>query len=432
MIREFFHTALLLSMTVLAAPLSGITSSGVAPRFVPNPPGRGTIDILLSCIITQALCVWTAVHPDIVGKKTKGGYLFFKTNMMIAALIMPEVVVMVSFHQWREAKRVHAAWRSLTETEKGSENDIGLGGAFFVVMGGCTVSGISDGFTAIVTPDGFLDLTEIGVLTPHILSRDAVIDKSNADALAKVLLCMQAVWMAVQCAGRVAQGLPVTLLEYHVVIQVGYTVAILFFWWRKPKDVNNPIEVLHRSEIPDDAFATCVRVIPQSKNFIFEEFVAKLFIGHRNAWLGPVLTVPTCLFHLLAWNQHFPSAGEKWIWRVTSIGIWVAPAWIYLHFLMSKHFISYTWGAEVGDSLSRRVYKLMLDKVPVVPGTTRVIYGPREMTAGELVLFVTTTLTVNLFAVCSVLLVAVAFLSLRSVREGSYETVSWGNYWPHL
>lgn len=166
MIRYYLGTSLLLSITAFALPLSNSTTHGIAPTFVPNPPGRGTVDILLSCIITLGLCIWTAVQPDVVANKTALGHLIHKTNWMLAALFVPEIVVSNSFHQWREAHRLYAAWRSMTNVKKGSKNDMGLEGAFFVVMGGCTIGGIMDGYTAILTPAAFLQLTETGVLPP--------------------------------------------------------------------------------------------------------------------------------------------------------------------------------------------------------------------------------------------------------------------------
>lgn len=359
--------------------------------------------------------------------------MIYKITFMLDALFVPEIVVCNSVHQWREAHRVHDAWCSLTGIEKGSRQDIGLEGAFFVLMGGCTVGGISDGYTAVLTAAGFLELTETGVLAADILSRDAIIDKGDANSLAKLLVCAQAVWMAVQCAARLATGLPVTLLEYHVVIQVGYTMAIYYFWWRKPKDINEPIAVLQRNDFPsDEAFAACVRVVGQSKRYIIDEYILNSLAGNADALTATMLGIPTSLLHLLAWNSHFPSSTEQWIWRVASIGLGFVPTCMYVQFQVSKHIVTYRWGSDAGDPLYRRVHMLIMDKFPAAPGSLRTIRNWSEMTLGELGFYVTTLVTVNLCFLFSILLTLVAFLSLRSVREGSYETVIWGNYWPHF
>lgn len=430
---------LLFAITALALPLSSTTpttlttTDPIAPAFVANPPGRGTINVLLSCVITLGLCILTALHPDVVVNKTTLGCLIYKMTFMLDTLCAPEIVVSNSIHQWREAHRVHAAWLSLTQVEKGSKEDIGLEGAFFVVMGGCTVGGMKDGYTGILTPVGFLELTETGILAADILSRDAIIDKGDANTLAKLLVCVQAVWLAVQSAARRANGLPVTLLEYHVVIQVGYTMVIYFFMWRKPKDVNESIAVLQRNDFPSDkTFTGCVRVVAQSKRFIIDEYILNSLNGHTNALTAMMLGLPTCVLHLLAWDSHFPSSPEKWIWRISSIGAGCVPACMYLQFLISKRIVTYRWVSRADDPLYRRMHKLLMDKFPAVPGCHRTIRSCHEMALGEAAFYVTTLVTVVLAFGCSFLLSVVAFLSLRSVLEGSYETVVWANYWPHF
>jgi hypothetical protein len=37
----------------------------VAPSFVPNPPGRGTLGLLWECLFTYFLCLWTVVHTNV-------------------------------------------------------------------------------------------------------------------------------------------------------------------------------------------------------------------------------------------------------------------------------------------------------------------------------------------------------------------------------
>lgn len=158
--------------------------------------------------------------------------------------------------------------------------------------------------------------------------------------LLKLLVCLQAFWFAVQVAPRLANALPDTLLEYHVVIHVCYAMAMYFFWWLKPKDVNEPIQVLRRSVIPDAAFSAYVKMVPQSKHYILDEILDRGFGGQTDALMVAVLGLPTAFLHLLAWNTHSHSTPEKWIWRVCSIGIGVAPLIIYTHFVFSKYIVS--------------------------------------------------------------------------------------------
>jgi len=38
----------------------------IAPSFVPNPPGRGTVGLLSECLLAYLLCLWTVVHTAVV------------------------------------------------------------------------------------------------------------------------------------------------------------------------------------------------------------------------------------------------------------------------------------------------------------------------------------------------------------------------------
>lgn len=58
--------------------------------------------------------------------------------------------------------------------------------------------------------------------------------------LAKTLVCLQILWMFVQCLGRFFQELPITIIELHTVIQVCYTILIYVLWWDKTVDVVSP------------------------------------------------------------------------------------------------------------------------------------------------------------------------------------------------
>jgi hypothetical protein len=52
------------------APVAPVLPEGARVGWVPNPVGRGTSKIIISCSVTLALCIWTAIHPDVVKKKS--------------------------------------------------------------------------------------------------------------------------------------------------------------------------------------------------------------------------------------------------------------------------------------------------------------------------------------------------------------------------
>jgi hypothetical protein len=139
--------------------------------------------------------------------------------------------------------------------------------AFFAVSGGFAVD--SSTFwrqsQLTFTPAGILKLAKSGKLpTPSV---DSVIDKSKADTIAKMLVCIQAGWFVVQCIARLCQKLPLSLLEIHVLTHILCAFAMYFLWLKKPYDAASPI-LIEDEMVKDMAALFCldasntVRLIP--------------------------------------------------------------------------------------------------------------------------------------------------------------------------
>ncbi|KAF8534643.1 hypothetical protein BDD12DRAFT_397982 [Trichophaea hybrida] len=60
------------------------------------------------------------------------------------------------------------------------------------------------------------------------LDSPTILDKCKADSLVKLLVCVQATWMVLQCISRWFNELPVTLIEFSTPIHVFYTLAMYF------------------------------------------------------------------------------------------------------------------------------------------------------------------------------------------------------------
>jgi hypothetical protein len=115
--------------------------------------------------------------------------------------------------------------------------------AFYIVMGGFAynTTDISDDYPYIaLTPKGFKVSAEEGLITPDILNDKDIADRSKADSLGKLLVCVQALWMVVNCIARKASGRPTTLIELNVIVHVVVAVVVYGLWWYKPLAVANP------------------------------------------------------------------------------------------------------------------------------------------------------------------------------------------------
>lgn len=113
--------------------------------------------------------------------------------------------------------------------------------AFFALTGGFAVdsSGFMPYSRLTFTPAGLVFLAKLGLLPDE--PAEAVADRSKADYVAKVLVCLQAGWFFVQCIGRVAQKLPLTILELHVLVHVLCAFGMYLLWLDKPYDVGSPV-----------------------------------------------------------------------------------------------------------------------------------------------------------------------------------------------
>ena len=106
---------------VHAAPTQNHTSpkTDFAPSWVLEPDGRGSWSILYSCTFTLALCVWTAIHPNLprLGM-TKLAEFALRSRWVFLSIFAPEIGVLTAFKQYRMSKtltselsRLKAEWR---------------------------------------------------------------------------------------------------------------------------------------------------------------------------------------------------------------------------------------------------------------------------------------------------------------------------------
>lgn len=424
----------LLTFTLVAARQN--PGTGVEPSWVPSPDGRGTIDIILSCVLTLGLCVWTAVHCDIVPNSTEWQRIFYKASWMFVALLAPEIVVSCSFCQWREAKKLHKYWCDEFKIEAGSEEDLmGLEGGMFVIMGGFLLerNDESPSTSSVVTVEGFKKLLKnTMIFDEKNINKKSIADKGKADVIAKTLVCVQASWMVIQVIGRKVDGLPVTLLEIHVIIQVFMTFLMYWFWWYKPLDVGEPI-LLEGVEVAIDALKDEQAVPKRLQSIIITDgppIIAELLgLATQNDGAG-ILTAVMCLIyggtHATAWNDHFPTPLERLFWRMSCTVLALGP-WVQLtataltaHFPVFRRCLR----EHIEDKRGWRVWLLWQACVDGYNPYVQVDFGMFAGTlfAGLCILY--------MFSIGYV--TVEAFISIRSLPKGSYLTVNWEDYWPHL
>ena len=230
-------TCLFLSQRSLAAPVIPNTNSSSAVSlsyvgYVGDPNGRGTASLVISCVLTLILCVWSALHLNVPRQNDSVlQCLSLYIRWIITGVYAPELVVFTAWRQWCSANILSNLIRDL-QTRKGaplpalSFYEWTKTHSFFASTGGFAFEvGDAGHFfpndcprRLTLTACGMAFLAKCGHL-PNV-SEAEITDKSKANDIAKALVLIQASWMLVQVIGRVIAKLPVTLLEINTIAHV--------------------------------------------------------------------------------------------------------------------------------------------------------------------------------------------------------------------
>lgn len=104
---------------------------------------------------------------------------------------------------------------------------------FYAEMGGFVVD-VQDMHNSLsrisLTPAGIIALAEQGHFV-HVTD-ESINDKSKSDILGKILVCIQAIWMLIQCGARAKHDLSLTLLELHTIIHACFALVMYLFWFK--------------------------------------------------------------------------------------------------------------------------------------------------------------------------------------------------------
>lgn len=215
--------------------------------YTQDPNGRGTASLILSCLLTLILCVWSALHLNVPEQNTTvANSLWTNVRWIAAGIYSPELVVFAAWRQWCSAGMLNKHIENLLQHRKIEHtpqqhaklvNTIpwSMAHSFFACAGGFaleldTLTGalVTDLDTTdpektkpvrlTLTARGILMLADSGHLP--VVEKAAIEDKSKANNLAKSAVLVQATWMLIQVIGRLAARLPVTLLEVNTMAHV--------------------------------------------------------------------------------------------------------------------------------------------------------------------------------------------------------------------
>ncbi|KAL9600255.1 MAG: hypothetical protein Q9219_003299 [cf. Caloplaca sp. 3 TL-2023] len=224
--------------------------------FVGDTNQRGTYSLVISCLLTLVLCVWSALHLNVPHPDDTIWYRFWvNARWILTGVYAPELVVFTAWRQWSSARILG---RKVMENHVQSDEPTAksypqwtMVHSFFACTGGFAFEfdeGRKHKHPPFLPPGcpQRLTLTARGVAfisaCGHLptVSRAEIMDKSKANTLAKSLVIIQASWLLIQVIGRLIAHLPVTLLEVNTVAHVLCAFLMYAMWWNKPLAPNEP------------------------------------------------------------------------------------------------------------------------------------------------------------------------------------------------
>ena len=300
---------------------------------------------------------------------------------------------------------------------------------------------------------------------PHIITNipeEEILDRAASSSLSKALLIVQVAWFCTNCASRLFQRLPLSLLEVSTAAHAFCTLLTYFVWWSKPLNVATPTllreekarevyALLKCSDIEREQALQMAReraggsLMPTRPHDSKKIILAARALQHlptlmhsidfpayfkkRDWMLVPgifrfesfsknvsiPITIAICpmlygLAHFLAWSDRFPTPLERQLWRASSFVVTCSG--------LVEVFLK-LYGESPQSNIGRWI-------------TTH----KRGHTVANIIFWVGAFVFVLIVPLTHVL--ASGFLIVESVRQlfflddAAYQLPVWSNYWPHF
>jgi hypothetical protein len=358
--------------------------------------------------------------------------------------------------------------------EQTSQPHFGLVHAFYANMGGFAFYGPYDDnhptveeslFQISTKPRHNVEVPEFDALMcimkhfPHIITditEDYILDQAASSSLSKALLMVQVAWFCTNCASRLFQGLPLSLLEVSTAAHALCTLLTYFVWWSKPFNV--PAPTIMREKEAREVYALLKCSDDEYDKAL--EMAKKKAVGDSSTLpgtdkSGKIVLAADALQHLLPNPERPPRSvaftnSGRWLFADTSskkpsdgsedrrrivISIAISPI---LYGLV--HFLA--WGSQFPTPLERllwRVSSFVVASSGLVGVSAAVLVewsihiGSKCGAAITGLIFVMSLMIIPLAHIlASVFLIVESFRQLAILDSAAYQLPTWSNYWPHF
>ncbi|KAI9668798.1 MAG: hypothetical protein M1831_000867 [Alyxoria varia] len=203
-----------------------------------QPDGRGTLDILWSCLVTLFLCSWSVQCSNVPGpEESTFQVLVRKTGLAALCILGPEAPMLNAAAQYKSAQRSVDLFRA------SGFRDWTVMRGFYADMGGIIFQPC-DWKSFPVNAEQLHYLVLKGYVEYPHLSEDSIRDKNKVDGVLRAITVLQSLWFSFNVCIRAAQSLPISTLELTTSAFIVCTAATSFCWRHKPADVRSS-DVVH-------------------------------------------------------------------------------------------------------------------------------------------------------------------------------------------
>ena len=459
-----------------------------------SPDGRGTLDILSSCVVTLFLCSWSVlclnVFPPSLSERKK---IWRQVLMAGLAFLGPELLFQLSLGQWCAARR------SVKKFRQHGYSGWTMKHAFLASMGAFALQPDleSSGEHWVCFP---LDEDQIFYLVKHgyvpyeevKIDKKIISDKNKTDSLIRVFIVCQILWYCISCIARLCQHLAITLLEIATVGFILCSAGTYIFWFEKPMDVGRAITLRPNTsmeQILRDA-GKDAREPYWSTPMDFVEQPVWSWTLYWTQWKGyarklgirldrkvrPLDKIPEDNFpiidgwspwilaafqsgyiavHLIGWNLSFPTHLEGLLWHIATVtlmvcifGTWGVESQLRRGGPMYVINTGHAWsidlelkrnGKQSFSSKSNEEDSTILPRWSTIRRVKRITSWvtstrtPRgHIMDVPLRALIPVTLLVAIYSFARTFIILQGFISLRALSPSAYQSVDWSLYLSHF
>ncbi|KAF4337599.1 hypothetical protein FBEOM_8527 [Fusarium beomiforme] len=303
--------------------------------WTPSPDGRGTYDIIFTCLVTTFLCCWTSVYPNIPADgENVWTSLRDKLGLACLGLLGPEFIIVLAIGQKSSARR------SVAKFNRAGHTEWTITHGFFADMGGFVLDAEGLPHPIPLNAEQLFYLVNKSYVDCPEITAGELKDRNKSDGLARLVTIWQGTWFVITFIARIIQGLHVTTMELTAVSFVVILFGTAWCWKDKPSDegrqpdqpyYQTPLDFISRDEIALNLawqyynelarkilfspFSRRVAKFPWDRNpgdiFLRMDFDLEL--------VGVAFILVFSAVFLSAWNFSFPTTVEREFWRAASI-----------------------------------------------------------------------------------------------------------------